>query len=693
MNDGQSAPSSRDANRLSECTSPYLLQHAHNPVDWYPWGSEALERARREDKPILLSIGYSACHWCHVMAHESFEDPEIARRMNENFVNIKVDREERPDLDSLYMQAVQILTGSGGWPLTVFLTPDLVPFFGGTYFPPEPRGGMAGFPQLLELVRRVYDEKREDVESSAESIAQAVRGLAGGPVADEGPSRAFLQEAMRGLEREFDHEQGGFGGSPKFPQAPAFDFMLRLWGDAHDDDLNGMLALTLDQMADGGIRDQIGGGFHRYAVDSMWRVPHFEKMLYDNAQLSALYADAAVAFGRPDYAEIAASTCDYVIRDLRSPEGGFYSAQDADSEGGEGRFYTWSYDQIAECVDESALELVTRYFGVCEEGNWEDGLNVLHRPVRLAELAGLLELDEPEARRMMDAAVDAMLARREQRPRPATDTKVLADWNGLMIGGLVRTYRATRREEYLRAAQDCAGFVLDTMWPEDGLLHNWCDGRGGEPAFLADCALLADGLLTLYGSTFKPAYLERARQLADTMLAEFWNEDIASFTEAGERTEDLFAPVRSATDQPLPAGNSAACHVLLQLSEICGESCYAETVETALRGVMPMARTAPVGFGTALSAMLRRLSEPREFVIVGDDGEGFESLVAAADACYLPNMVRAGARDPDVRGTEVALLEGKRAQDGAVAYVCSGGTCREPVSDPDELRAQLEALA
>jgi uncharacterized protein YyaL (SSP411 family) len=684
-------------NGLAQSSSPYLRQHMHNPVDWYPWGREALERARAEDKPILLSIGYSACHWCHVMAHECFENEDIARAMNEGFVCIKVDREERPDLDGLYIRAVQLMTRSGGWPLTVFLTPDLVPFYGGTYFPPEDRGGLPGFPRVLASVREAFEQRRDDVTKTAQDVLDALTA-ASAPAEgkEEGPSGELLADAVRSLAGEFDMRDGGFGESPKFPQAPVLDLLARLWAYHRDERARLMLSLTLDAMAAGGICDHVGGGFHRYSVDAQWEVPHFEKMLYDNAQLVGIYADGARALGRAGWLRTASRAADYVLEVLRSPEGGFYSAQDADSEGGEGLYYTWTRSEIMDCLGAEEGELFARHMSVTQDGNWEDGWNVLRRAVRFGGMRAFFGRTEDDVSEALEAALHRLRDARELRMPPALDRKVLTDWNALAITGLVRLFRAGREERHLRAARECAEFILGTLLVDGRMMHSWLDGGAGVPGFLSDHALLCEALLDLYESTFEPAWLDAARALGTALVADYWNEGAGAFEDVGRQNEALIVPVRSFSDQPLPSGASAACHALMRLAALesdpgRGEG-FQDVVAAALRHAAPVMAQSPLGTAYFLSAALRRLSPSHEFAIVGFGQAGAAELLDAVDSVYLPHLVRCGVpgNGPD---DGIGLLAGRRAEGGKpTAYVCFGGACREPVQDAGELRRQLEAI-
>ncbi|MHC4789038.1 MAG: thioredoxin domain-containing protein [Planctomycetota bacterium] len=695
MTESESNSGERQANRLAGCSSPYLQQHAHNPVDWYPWGQEAIRRAREADRPILLSIGYSACHWCHVMARESFEDPEIARLMNRDFVNVKVDREERPDLDELYMRAVQLMTGAGGWPLTVFLTPELVPFHGGTYFPPEDRAGMPGFPRVLRAVREAYEQRREEVDSSAAQVLEAIRKSSapppGGELSDE-----LMDLSLKSFSGSFDMEHGGFGTGAKFPQAPALDFLLRCWSERGEDRALLMLERTLENMAAGGIFDQLGGGFHRYTIDPRWRVPHFEKMLYDNAQLAALYADAHRATGREEFRRVAAATADYVLRELRDPGGGFYSSQDADSEGVEGAYYAWTYQDILDCAGREEGEIVARHFGATRKGNWEEGKNVLRRAVPAPELARQFGLDEPEASAIVERGVRRMLEARRRRVPPAVDRKVMTDWNALMITALARLGRGAGGGTYLVAARACAEFLLTALREDGRLMHTWREGGAEVPAFLSDHSLLCAALLDLYESTFELRWLREARRLAERMVEHYWDEESGLFEEVGAQNEQMVAPVRTASDEPLPSGSSVACEVLLRLGALSEGGRFGELAGSLLRTSAALMRQSPMGTGRMLSAALRYLSEPQEFVIVGLQGEGAEALRAVVDRFYLPHLVRLAAEPAqaeDLAG-QFPLLRGKQAVDGRpTAFLCSGGACRQPVQDPHRLEEQLQALS
>ena len=678
-------------NRLADETSPYLQQHAHNPVDWYPWGPEALARARAEDRPILLSIGYAACHWCHVMERESFEDPTIAAMMNDRFVNIKVDREERPDLDSIYMDAVQALSGQGGWPMTVFLTPDLKPFYGGTYFPPEDRGGMPGLPRVLGAVSEAYGDRRDQVTEMAERLAGHLRqspvaGSRGAPL-----SPNLLDEAFAALSSGFDTVNGGFGGAPKFPQPSAVEYLLRHAHRTSDPSATAMAELALDRMARGGIYDQLGGGFHRYTTDAEWLVPHFEKMLYDNALLIRLYLHGYQATGRPLFRRVVVETADYVLRDLRDPAGGFYTSRDADSEGHEGLFYVWDQAEVTDLLGPDDWALFSRYHGVTPQGSFE-GRSILHVPEEPEGAAAALGIPLPELEERVARSRVRLLETRERRVPPARDEKVLTAWNGLMLGALAEAAAVLGRDDYLRAAEANATFLLGALRDDGRLLRTWRDGRAKLKGYLEDHAFLVDGLVALYEATFDPRWLREARALADTMLDLFWDPSSAGFFDTGADHEELVTRPRDFTDGAMPSGSSAATLALLRLGALTGVPRYREHAITALEGIAPLLGRHALGLGHWLCALDFALSSPREVVIVGGRGEpDTAALLSALHGAYLPNKVVAGLESEDDPAAEdLALLEGRHRVGGrATAYVCQNFACQMPVTEADALLAQL----
>jgi uncharacterized protein YyaL (SSP411 family) len=650
------------ANRLAGETSPYLLQHKDNPVDWYPWGEEALARARESRRPILLSIGYSACHWCHVMERESFEDPDTAALMNERFVCIKLDREERPDLDSIYMEACQAMTGQGGWPLNVFLTPDQVPFFAGTYFPPESRMGMPGWRSVLDAVAQAWDERREEIEAGGARIAERLRGGALLRPSERDLDPGVLDEAVDGLRRSYDRANGGFGSAPKFPPASSIEFLLRR-GETE------ISTHTLRAMASGGMYDQVGGGFARYSVDPYWLVPHFEKMLYDNALLARAYLHGWQVTGEPLFRTVTSETLDWALRDLRGPGGGFYSAFDADSEGEEGRFYVWTVDELRAALEgEPDADEAIAWFGATDRGNFE-GRNI---PVRGP--------GEPERR---DAWRARLYEARAHRVWPGLDDKRLTSWNALMIAALADAGAVLERDDYTDAARATAEFVLSELRDADGhLLRTWKDGQAKLNAYLEDHAFLLEALLSLYEATFEPRWFREARALADTMIERYADDDNGGFFETSSDHEQLVARRKDLEDHPIPSGNSSAAYGLLRLAALTGEHDYAASAESVLRLLHELAPKHPQAFGHLLQALDFRLAQVKEVALVGDELHPLERVVRDS---FRPHLVLAGG-EPD----GVPLLEGRDPVDGhATAYVCEQFACRAPVTDPRELEELL----
>jgi len=683
-------------NRLAEESSLYLRQHAANPVDWYPWGEEALARARDEDRPILLSVGYSSCHWCHVMAHESFEDAETAAVMNELFVNVKVDREERPDVDALYMQATVALSGHGGWPMTVFLTPAGRPFYAGTYFPPQSRGGLPGFVELLRAVSDAYEHRRDQVDGQAAAIADRLDEMAarGGP-ADGGLDAQILDEAIVGLARVFDPGEGGFGGAPKFPPSLVLDFLLRFaWSGRADRHVRQIIDLTLARMASGGIYDQVGGGFHRYSVDAVWLVPHFEKMLYDNALLAADYTLAHRLRGDDETRRVAEETLDYLLAEMRTAEGGFASAQDADSPGGEGAFFVWTPDQLAEVLDPLEARAVRLRFGVTEQGNFgTDGESILHVVTSVESVSE--EIGE-DASPSLAAARRKLYEARAMRPAPDRDDKVIASWNGLAIAAMADAGVAFSRVDYLTAASAAAVHVLDALVVGGRLRRAYMGGEAHQLGQLDDHANLCHGLLALYGATFEPRWLVEARRLAEAMVELFHDPEGGGFFYAGSDGDALVARTRDLEDNPIPGGNSQAASVLLRLAALTGESRLRELAQGALLLSRDEMGRVPQAFGTALTGLDLFLAEPREVAVAGrlDDARTRE-LVTVARALGGPHAAIA-AGDPDDAAAVAAapLLADRPLVDGApAAYVCRGFTCRTPVTSAVELERELAAPA
>ncbi|MDX1546406.1 MAG: thioredoxin domain-containing protein [Rhodothermales bacterium] len=688
-------------NRLANAQSPYLLQHQDNPVDWYEWGEAAFEAARREDKPIFLSIGYSTCHWCHVMAHESFEDDGVAALMNRAFVNVKVDREERPDLDQLYMTVCQMMTGSGGWPLTLLLTPEKKPFFATTYIPRETRGGRLGMLEWIPRVEAAWAEHRADVVASADEVTgllQQAAALDGSDAAldHDAPHLAFAQ-----LQRRYDAQHGGFGGAPKFPSPHTLVFLLRYGHRTGEAAATHMAAHTLRRMRLGGIFDHVGYGFHRYATDATWTLPHFEKMLYDQAMLAWAYTEAFQATREPVFEATAREVLAYVLRDLAAPEGGFFSAEDADSEGREGAFYVWTLDELGEALGPDLAPLAARLFEVEAAGNFEDeatrrrtGENVLHLRKPLTEWSEVLEREEAALRQQVEVIRERLYEHRAQRPRPGLDDKILTDWNGLMLGALARAARVFEDDGYRAAALRTAGFVLSTMRTDDGrLLHRYRDGHAGLDANLDDYAFLIHGLDELYATSFEPHYLRTAVELMETALARFWDAERGAFFFAPADRDDLIVRPKEAYDGALPSGNSMMMLNLLRLGRLTGRPAWEQRAEDVGRFFGEAVRRQPSGFTGMLLAQGFAVGPAYEVVLAGDPREaGMQAMVEALRGAYVPESVVV-LRPP---GDAPALAElapytaDQRALGGqATAYVCRRYACEAPTTDP---AAMLSAL-
>ncbi|MGI8655097.1 MAG: thioredoxin domain-containing protein [Pyrinomonadaceae bacterium] len=690
----RSAPHAH-TNRLIDETSPYLLQHAHNPVEWYPWSEEALRRAREENKPILLSIGYSACHWCHVMEHESFENEAIARLMNENFINIKVDREERPDLDQIYMNAVQMMTRHGGWPMTVFLTPDGIPFYGGTYFPPEDRYNMPGFPRVLMGVAETYQTRVDEVRQTAASMLDELRRMDAVSQTNETLSVAILDAAADGIARNYDEENGGFGAAPKFPAAMNLDFLLRFVHRTNEPAALEIVEKTCRKMAMGGMYDQLGGGFHRYSTDAEWLVPHFEKMLYDNALLSRLYLHVYQMTNDEFYRRIAEETFAYVAREMTNEQGGFYSTQDADSEGHEGKFFVWTPPEIKEILGAEDARLFSAYYDVTEAGNFE-GVNILHVSRSVEDTAKAAGVSVERLREALERGRRELFAAREKRVKPARDEKILTAWNGLMLASFAEAAAILERDDYLNIARRNAEFVLDNLRRDGLLLRTYKDGQAKLNAYLDDYAFYADGLLALYEASGEVRWLEEVQAIADTMLREFWDEQAGGFFYTGKSHEELIVRSKDYFDNATPSGNNVAADVLLHLSVLTGNDDYRQRAETVLHILGEPLMRYPSAFGRALCALDFYLSSPKEIVIIGErDGADTRQLTREVWKRFLPNKIVAQAIEHDERATQlVPLLRERTKLDGmATAYVCEHYSCRAPVTTAEELSAQLEANA
>ena len=650
-------------NRLADSSSPYLLQHKDNPVHWHEWGDEAFEEARRRDVPILLSVGYAACHWCHVMAHESFEDPETAALMNERFVNVKVDREERPDVDSIDMEAVQAMTGHGGWPMTVFMDHDGRPFFAGTYFPNLPRHGMASFVQVMDAVSAAWRDRRDEVSKQARQLTDAIsREIPGGDV----PGHESLVSAYGTIEQSFDRANGGFGGSPKFPQQPVLELMLRIHREEWAPSALDMVVKTLDEMAAGGIHDQLGGGFARYSVDAIWLVPHFEKMLYDNAQLARLYLWAGIEADRPDFIEVARRTLDYLIRDLRHPDGGFFSSEDADSEGVEGKFYVWTPDEIRSTLGERADDVIA-YYGVTDSGNFE-GANILQ----------VVGEHAPEG---LDEARKLLLERRSERVRPGLDDKVITAWNGLAIRALSEAGAALGDDDYLHHAADAADFILENLALGDGLARSWRDGRKSVPGFLDDHASMAVGLFRLFAATGVARWYEEAMSMVER-LQRFAQPD-GGFYSTDESGEALVKRPVDMTDNPSPSGNAMAAEALLIAGSYTGDPVHHERMASALKSSALLMDRYPSMVARHL-AVLHSSFGRRELAIVGPEWKDLSKVYWNR---YRPEVIMAAGA---VEVPTVPLLSGRHQEGKTLAYVCRDFACDLPTSDPIQLAGQLD---
>jgi uncharacterized protein YyaL (SSP411 family) len=663
-------------NRLSDQTSPYLLQHKDNPVDWYPWGEEALERARREDKPILLSIGYAACHWCHVMEDESFEDEITADQMNESFVCIKVDREERPDLDAIYMEAVQAMTGHGGWPMTVFLTPEGVPFYGGTYFPAEDRHGLPSFKKILAAVADAWRTERDSLESQGKRLTEFISTHAQLEPSNEAITEDGLKLAFENLTSAFDPEWGGFGNAPKFPQPMTIDLCLRLARRGYANAAQ-IATRTLDAMAAGGIFDQLRGGFHRYSVDRFWLVPHFEKMLYDNASLLRTYARSYQEAGKARHLSVAEATADWMLADMRDADGGFYSAMDADSEGREGAFYVWSLDEVREILGGDAV-VATDHWGISEEGNFEgDNILVFAR--------------EPRDTDAIERARKVLLEHRATRAPPETDTKVLASWTGLAAAALAEAGAALDRPEWVDAAAIAARFVLSRMVVDGRLMRSFRNDRVGHLGYAEDYAFMLEACLALFEATFDPTWLQSATELADKAIDLFHDPVAGGFYVTGTDAEPLITRPKDLVDNAIPSANSVMALELQRLALFTMNSQYESVAVSCIRILKDASTRSPQGFAHLLAAVDFYTSSPAEVVIIGEPGEPeTDRLLTTARSRFSPNKVLVAHADPSEFETATPLLAGKKRIDGRpAAYVCHHGRCEAPVTEADALAAQL----
>ncbi|MEQ8209040.1 MAG: thioredoxin domain-containing protein [Lacipirellulaceae bacterium] len=690
-------------NHLADESSPYLLQHKNNPVDWYPWGEEALAKSKEENKPIFLSIGYSACHWCHVMEHESFEDEEIAKYVNEHFIAVKVDREERPDIDQIYMNAVQMMTGRGGWPMTVFLTPDLKPFFAGTYFPPKRRGQHAGFDEVLRAVNDAWTNRQEQVVEGADKITEQLQSQ---DTASGELSRDLIHEAAKSLQHSHDPTWGGFGQAPKFPHTMDLQLLLRHWFRTGDNASLAAVQTTLDRMAAGGIYDHLGGGFARYSVDARWLVPHFEKMLYDNALLTLIYLDAFLVTGDVNYKLVIQETLDYILRDMTDEAGAFYSTEDADSEGEEGKFYIWTLSQLEEVLGAEAAETFARVYDVTEQGNFEDPhhpkpadaekTSILNLPKTITQAANVLGRDETELRKELDTSRAKLFAAREKRVHPGKDDKVIVAWNGLMIDAMARAGVALDEPRYVDAARKCADFLLENLRREDGrLLHTWRHGKAKLDAYLDDYSALANSLVTLYETTFEGKYLESAVELTGMMEEHFSDPDAGGYFYTADDHEQLITRNKDFMDNATPCGNSLAATLLVRLAKLTGDSKFSDAAESTLRAAAGIMEKYPSAAGQMLIALDLHMGPTFELVLSGlpEDQRTSESLGEIRER-FLPHVVLAGAVGAEAPRPLESLLAGKEPEEGQdpTLYVCEDFMCRAPVKGLQGIRDALEKL-
>ena len=686
------------ANRLANETSPYLLQHKDNPVDWYPWGDDAFTIARQLDKPIILSIGYSPCHWCHVMAHESFEDDSIAAEMNRDFINIKVDREELPDVDSIYMRAVQAMTGSGGWPLTLFITPDGRPFFGGTYFPPEDRHNMPGFPRILSAISAAYTSNRDQLLSNSEQVIEAIRKQTIPQKHDGEIKESLIFGAFNHLIGDADLENGGTRGAPKFPQPMFYELLLRYWKRTGSAQVLEIVTLTLEKMARGGIYDQLGGGFSRYSVDDRWEVPHFEKMLYDNAQLVRLYLHAYQVTKKPLFRRVVRETIEYVTREMTHREGGFYSASDADSEGVEGKFFVWSVDEIDAALTEEDAELAKLFWGVTEQGNFEDS-NTLTVPVSLEEFVAGSGRDPGELISDITRVRGILFDQRSKRVPPSTDDKILTSWNALMLSALAEAGAVLDNNEWIETAQRNAKFLLTEMRDSSGrLLHTWraTGGTKGEAkilAYLDDYSYMIDALLTLHGATLNYSYVDEAQELAQQMIERFWDRDSEVFYDTSmEHTRLLLRP-RDVLDNAVPSGGAVAAMAMLRLSVFTGDHSYSAKAEASMRSVLPYLEQAPTAVTSWLSAVDFLTAKRQETVVMGAlDDPVARDLMREVNRQYSPNMILSGSSMEPDQNEKAPLLQGRALVNGKpTVFVCENYVCNLPVTSVAELAELLSS--
>ena len=679
------------SNPLSTESSPYLLQHKNNPVYWYPWGEEALQKSKSEDKPIFLSIGYSACHWCHVMEHESFEDIEVADILNENFVSIKVDREERPDIDSIYMDAVQMISGQGGWPMSMFLFPDLRPFYGGTYFPPDDRWGRPGFKSLLVRIVELYKKDRDNLQINASKIVDSLQNYSKPQNSDEELTSSFITNAISSLKERFDSKWGGFGEKPKFPPSMALMLLLRQWKKNGDSKVLEIVEFTLQRMALGGMYDQLGGGFHRYSVDEYWLIPHFEKMLYDNALLVRVYIEAFQATKNLFYKSIAIETLDYVLREMCSSEGGFYSAQDADSEGEEGKFFAWTPSEICEVLGEKDGKIFSSFYGITEKGNFEKGTSALFiekPPKKFAEDNGI---EYEKLLFLLQNAKEKLFKHREKRIKPSLDDKILTSWNGLMIGSMAYAGRVLNNQNYLDFAEKSADFILEKMWNGKRFFRSYRLGEGKLNAYLDDYAFMVQGLTELYEATFNSRWLNAAVDISHQMIELFQDDQSGGFFFTSKDHEKLIVRKKMSQDGAIPSGNSVAVLSLLRLSRISGEVDFKRAAEKTIETFSHILNSAPAALHMMLVGLDFYLDTPMEIVLSGNLESGdTKEMLNVIHSVYLPNKVIAFNSNDDSKTLFLPILKDKSpVNNKATVFLCENYACKLPMIDPEAVRKSL----
>ena len=672
--------------RLSRETSPYLLQHATNPVDWYPWGQEALQKAKEENKPIFLSIGYSSCHWCHVMAHECFENPEIAKLMNQWFVNIKVDREEYPDVDAIYMKALVELTGQGGWPLSIFLTPDQKPYLGGTYFPPTPKFNRPGFPQILEDAYKLFSDDPIQTDIKSQNLLEKIhlQNKAGKPLGVK-PNK-LIKEAIDIFKKRFDEEYGGFGSGMKFPEPMHYTLMLRYWAETGDEETLHILDKSLTKMAEGGLFDQLGGGFHRYSTDRFWRVPHFEKMLYDNGLLAKLFLDMFQATKQDIYREIPEQIFFWMESEMTSQEGAFFSSQDADTEGHEGAWYTWELKEVLNLLGPKHAKVFSKAFGMTSKGQL-DGRNVLHLNMKVEALAEMENIPIFEADHILKKGKKTLFEARRKRTCPDTDKKIITSWNGLMITALATGYSVLGEEKYIKTAKRCAEFIWSEQWKDGKLYRIYKDGKSSIAGCLEDYAYFFEALITLYETSLQSEWLGKARQLADAMIKEFWDKDEGGFFLSGKLREQLVAKLKNPADEAMPSANAIASMALLKLGRLTGNKTYIEKSEETIKAFQVFMEQSPVAFTGLLSTLSASNLSPTEVIFAGPKEDAmFDEMWKVLHTDYRPNKVVVWNENGE---SNLPLAEGKNSIELTV-YICQKGTCHPPVNTAKALDRLLE---